>query len=89
LLRKIFKYELHSTGLVRIQMHEGANVLSVQNQNGTLVLWAVVDITAPKVEYEFYVAMTGALLPNEKLLYHGTAQSQHGSFVLHVFEILT
>jgi hypothetical protein len=81
----IYKYPL-PTIRSKVQMPQGARVLSVQVQRNELVLWALCDPDAPKVERVFRAVMTG-----EPMMEHGhyiaTVQLNGGDVVAHVFEV--
>ncbi len=72
-----------------IWMPDGAEILSVGEQDNSLVVWAIVDQDAPKVTYQFAVYGTGQPLPldfdhNRKgNRFLGTVQQ--GPYVWHVF----
>ena len=85
---RIWKYKLEITGLQKIEMPKGSEVLSVDNQNGRLCLWAKGDINKPKEVRHFEIFGTGDLMPsliNLKHTFIGTVQIP--PFVWHVFEI--
>lgn len=83
----IWKFNLRTHGAKRVSMPKGARVLSVQNQGGAMVLWALVNPSAPEAERTFYSAMTGEPFDAEKLEFIGTVQFNNGEFVAHVFEV--
>lgn len=70
-----------------ISMPEGAQILTVQIQNGQLVLWAMVDPHAFHEKRLFRIIATGEdIHASEKWKYVGTFQKAW--FVGHVFEWL-
>lgn len=84
----IFKYELMVTDVQAVSMPCGARVLCVQNQNGSMMLWAEVDAHAARVTRTFRVIGTGHDLPvTAALTYVGTVQRP--PFVWHVYEETT
>lgn len=84
-MNQIFKYALRITdGPQTVFMPLGSRILSVQNQNGNLTFWALVDDRRDKVPRKFLVVGTGQDFDAFKLQYVGTAQ--FGVFVWHVFE---
>jgi hypothetical protein len=84
--RRIFKYDLAVTGTQMIMMPRHAKVLSVQDQNGRLCVWAKVDPHAPAdVRRRFVIVGTGHNLPIEMDSLTYLASVQQGAFVWHVF----
>jgi hypothetical protein len=63
-------------------------VLSVQTQNGTPSLWALVDDAAPIVNRTFKTYGTGNAMPDADSVgqFLGTYQVHDGLLVFHVFE---
>lgn len=87
-MKSIWKYELlpNITNMIPVEMPEGAEILTVQNQNGNACVWAMVNTEAMKTTRVFEVYGTGhQLLPYEKK-YIGTFQIDGGALVFHVFE---
>lgn len=91
-MRTIYKYPIFeaAAGYETLQLPAGAQVLSVQLQQGAAQLWAMVDPAAPLEPREIYVASTGHPLPEgaERWRFVDTFQAGGGSFVFHVFEVL-
>jgi hypothetical protein len=84
--KRIFKYELRSDG-INISMPKGAEILTVQSQNRTLCLWALVDPEADKEIRYFEVFRTGHPVGYDMgVTRNYIATVQDGSFVWHVFE---
>ena len=87
---RVYKYHLEIDDEVRLQMPEGAKILTVQTQNGKPCIWAAVNpLCSHTEERRFRIAGTGhnvddALAEN----YVGTFQMYDGRLVFHVFEIL-
>jgi hypothetical protein len=86
-MKKIFKFQLEITDRQVIEMQKEARILSLQNQNDTLTLWALVDPEKPKVKRYFQVFGTGHLIQDEIGDYLGTVQtkSNNTDLVWHVF----
>lgn len=83
----IWKYPLSPREIQDISMPEGAEILTVQNQNENICIWAKVDPNAPKVLRTFAVYGTGwDIVTNASMEYIGTVQLSRGEFVYHVFE---
>lgn len=85
---KIWKFTLSITDTQKLRMPKGAKVLTVQNQRGNPVLWAMVDDTAPFETRTFATYGTGITIPGDEIgQYVGTYQSREGEWVFHVFEL--
>jgi hypothetical protein len=76
----IWKFELQITDIQTLYIPEGADILSVQNQNGELCMWAIVDIHVPKVPRHFKVIGTGHRIETLK-------DTKWIATVRHVFEV--
>ena len=86
----IYKYPLNMDDVIKVQMPEGAKVLTVQMQGGSPYIWAGVDPDAPKVERRFRMYGTGHPIdPNLSLEYINTFQMHGGALIFHLFEDLT
>lgn len=88
-MKIVYKYELPIADRCMIRMHEEAEILCVQVQNGKPCIWALVDTDNHLYDYEFRIAGTGhdlALEPGEGE-YVGTFQLASGALVFHVFAI--
>lgn len=93
---KIFKYVLcarFTTGPVTVAMPQHADILSVDVQGETAVVWAIVNPTRPIEARRFQLVPTGAELPRGCALpsFVGTVQfletlHNPGPLVLHVFK---
>lgn len=84
---KIFKYKLEITDHQTIEMPFNASILTVQMQNGSPRLWAIVDETSTSWQkYYFRTYGTGHDLDDdyETQDYIGTYQVQ--GLVFHVFK---
>jgi hypothetical protein len=85
---RIFKYTLHDHGEAILPLPSGAEVLHVADQCGAIQLWARVNPNAkPLVGRRFATLYTGFDEVPEGAIYLGTALSQGGSIVTHVFEL--
>jgi hypothetical protein len=85
---KIFKYQLPLSG-GNIMMPHGAEILTAQIQNGTIMLWAQVydDYEGVLEQRKFVILGTGMPVDDQIAdgLWHiGTVQM--GDFVWHIFE---
>lgn len=84
---QIWKYPFEVQGRFILTMPKGAEILSVQTQNETPCIWALVDILAEQVERDFTIIGTGhpvEVLPKMKFI--GTFQLDSGAFAGHLFE---
>lgn len=83
----IWKFELQITDMQELMMPEGAEFLSVANQNGSLCLWATVDPSKEKRHRYIEIIGTGNPMPMDTGVdrkFIGTAVVN--PFVWHVFE---
>lgn len=86
--KTIWKYSLDITDIQIVDMPEGAKPLTVQIQNGSVVMWCMVDLEAPIVKREIVVAGTGNGISERvisKMSYVGSVQIMNGRLVFHVF----
>ena len=87
--QRIWKYQLKLTDGQNISMPKGAEILTVQVQDGSPCLWALVD---PKAETEarfIEIFGTGSPILSDMGVsreYISTFQMREGSFVFHAFE---
>lgn len=83
----IYKYPLNASGPGRHAeyMPEEAKLLSIGEQGGQLVLWALVDLSAPLRMRHFELCWTGFPGPDPRSTYVGTCQV--GPLVWHVFDV--
>lgn len=84
----IYKYQLGSVpiaGRYEIKMPKGAKVLTVENQNEKIVVYAIVDMYEKKQKrHIFYAYSTGQpIIPKGKFL--GTFMFYDGINVKHIF----
>ena len=84
----IWKYPLDITNKQKIIMPKGAKILSVQNQNHSPTIWALINTEAVPEEREIYCFGTGEPLNTKvnELIFIGTVQNNNGSLVFHIFE---
>lgn len=83
----IYKYEIKGTR-AEIELPFGATILRVDEQHGRIMLWAMVDTSAPKEVRVFEVFGTGSELPFENRRFINTFLIQGGVYVFHAFEVL-
>ncbi len=84
--KRIFKYVLAIEDLQTVGMHEGAEILSVQNQDGDVCIWALCNPNAPKEARTFHIFGTGNLVCDNPGRFIGTVQILNGALAWHVFE---
>jgi hypothetical protein len=85
----VWKYHIAVNDLVIIAMPKGAQILTVQLQNETPVIWALLNPAETETELRTFIcAGTGHNInvPAEKLVYINTYQLLNGGFVGHLFE---
>ena len=83
-MKVIYKFPLPGLDYQEIPMPKDSKIMTVQMQNGTPCIWAVVDTEAPMEHKAFYVLGTGN--PIEVPLGAHVGTFQLGDFVGHVFE---
>ena len=87
----VYKYVLKFNPLERIQMPEGAKLLSVQMQQGKICIWALVDPLRPAENVYVHIRGTGFCSKDIKNLdqqeFIGTVQFIDGT-VWHVFKLI-
>jgi hypothetical protein len=84
----IWKYPLSRDGW-HGSVPVGARFLSAQVQHSDIVVWALVDTTAPVETRKFRILGTGFPLEGEPGEYVGTVQTHNGHFVWHIFVEMT
>jgi len=88
-MRTIHKYTLTASDSAKYSMPEGADILTVQVQNGYPCIWAMVDTEREHNWREIRVVGTGHKIGEyENLRYIGTFQLEADALVFHVFEVL-
>lgn len=87
--KTIWKYSLPQQ-VSFLEMPKGAEILTVQPQNGVPCIWAIVDPDAPLEDRVFVSVTTGGYVPvNSNPKYIGTYQLYDQQLVLHLFESTT
>lgn len=87
-MRSIWKFEVPIDDVFTTAIPRGATILSVDEQHGTVWMWAEVDPDASKEKRSFRLAGTGHSMPaNEERRFIGTVFLHGGSLVFHLFEI--
>lgn len=83
-MRTIHKYPL-IPGITKLTMPQGAQLLTVHEQDGAPRLWALVDTDQPEVVRRFEMVGTGHEIKEWPIAYVGTAHLR--ALVLHIFEV--
>lgn len=84
---KIFKYKLDITDMQSLDLPIGSDILSVVNQDNTLVLYAFVNTDQPKEKRHIEIIGTGNPIDKDMVIYRefiGTVVMSGP--VWHVFE---
>lgn len=84
-MKVVYKYEIGVH--CRIGIPVGAEILTVQSQNNSVVMWAKVDTDYDLEIREFKIYGTGHEIDENATCYIGTTTVNGGAIVLHVFEI--
>lgn len=91
-MKTIYKYPLPCMDTFFADLPKGAEILTVQVQNGTAAFWAICDLLAEKEFRKFEVVGTGHELRDlnrsADRKYIGTFQLYGGGFVGHLFELV-
>lgn len=85
-METIWKYPLSGQNPEVISMPSGAVILTVQVQDGTPCLWALVETENEKEDRTLHVVGTGQPFPDAQAA-HYVGTFQVGIFVWHVFEV--
>ena len=91
-MKTIWKNLLEVADVQKVELPEGAEILTVQTQHEHPCIWALVDTAKPMINFKIGIAGTGNDLEllhasNETLKYIGTFQKYAGDFIFHVFLI--
>ena len=87
-MAQVWKFPIYANSVQSILMPKGAQILSVQTQQGSPVIWAIVDPAADKEKRIFSVYGTGHNMPKDGLKYVGTWQESNQYLVWHLFEVV-
>lgn len=88
---QVWKFPIEQPSrVVNIEMPVGARPLYVDEQRGTVCLWALVNPAAPKETRRFRCAGTGHPIneAEDTLKHVGSWQMRGGAMVFHLFEIV-
>ncbi len=88
MVKTIWKFAMNYVDQM-VEMPEGADILSLQIQNGLPFIWAVVDTDHRRVPRQFRVYGTGHQLPDPctHLQHVGTFLVENLGEVWHMFEV--
>lgn len=87
MMYQIYKYSLIYPGEMSVVLPFNAQILTVQNQDGVLQLWAKSDIDTERTERrELLITGTGHNIYRKNLEYIATVQMD--KLVWHIFEII-
>lgn len=87
-MHRIYKFRLEITNFQEVEMPEGAEILSVQNQSNYVTLWALCDGDRAVARRGIWIYGTGHQIdPLSELDYIGTVQQFDGTLVWHVFDV--
>lgn len=84
--KTIWKWKLRINDTQVISMPSGAEILSIQTQQGSPVLWALVNEDNPLTSRTFATYGTGFIMPENPGKYIGSYQNKLETLVFHVFE---
>ncbi len=85
-MKSIWKFPIEITDEQKVFMPRTAKILSVQVQNGTPCVWALVDTEEQKAERTLIIHGTGHPCVCDASAFVGTLQIAGGSLVFHLFE---
>ena len=81
-MRTIYKYFFKAEDYTTIAMHKGAEIVRVEEVNGKMYLWAIVDTKQPIITHIFNIFDEGVPLPETKYI----VTWRQGPFVWHMFK---
>ena len=87
-MKTIWKFTLHPDNLI-MEMPLDAKILHVDEQHGSICLWAEVDDKQTREKRVFEIFGTGHEMIEQMGIsreYIGTAKMQGGMFIFHVYE---
>ena len=86
--KQIWKFEINPNKVI-VEMPKGAEILTIQTQNGTPCIWALVNPESEKEKRHFEVYGTGHNIHYDMGIvrkYINTFQLEGGLLVFHLFE---
>lgn len=85
-MKKIYKYQIHDLAMREIELPKGAEILTIQMQDGMPCLWALVDQNQPAEKRPILIIGTGHAILIDIVRYISTFQMLDGRLVWHAFE---
>lgn len=86
-MRIVWKYKLAVEDLQEVGLPEGAEILSVQDQRGTLTIWAMVDPDEKRISpVTIEIIPTGLPVHPADRKHLATVQQENGHLLWHVFQ---
>lgn len=86
---KIYKYKLEPQIRQGLWLNEGATILSVTEQKGEMVMYALVDPKKGELPYDVLILATGEEVPSwinfGAYKFVGTVKMDNGNLMWHVF----
>jgi hypothetical protein len=86
-IRVIYKYEIPKQGQFSLDLAVDTEILTVQVQNQSLCLWALLNQSSPKRRRDFVWIRTGEEIEHKSMSYIATIQVDAGKKVVHLFEL--
>ena len=88
-MKTIWKFQFENKGMFGLDMPKGAEILTVQVQEGVPCIWAMVDPGQEKENRIIVIHGTGHPVQQAgQKKYIGTYQECEGSLIWHVFELV-
>jgi len=89
-MQTIYKYPLHILDRQEVPLPKGAQILSIQMQNGYPCLWALCNPDKPVSPRTLYMVGTGHPFNMDPsvIRFIDTVQMAGGSLVFHLFEYI-
>lgn len=89
-MKTIYKYPIPITDEFTLPLPKGAKILTFQTQHNKPHIWAVIDTEEGLEPVEFRLFGTGHSMEDaDALEYIGTAQTEGGLLIWHLFSKLT
>ena len=92
-MKTIYKYNLSFPidTIQEVEMPYGAQIISAKNQKEQICIWAIIDEEEERHEYrKFEICGTGTPIESKKeMKFIDTVLMSQGTFVFHVFELLS
>ncbi len=83
----VWKYDIPAVDKFELELPLGAEVLTVQMQNGFPEMWALVDPEAVKSKRTFVLVGTGHSIHEDARLDFVNTFQPHEGLVFHLFEV--